>query len=215
MKAITAKEMKALDQRAIQGFGILGLVLMENAGRGVADLIDSQNNGKCVVIFSGKGNNGGDGFVVARHLHNRGFRVQVFLLARANELKGDAATNYQIISKMKLPIKEVTDQTPERELSEAISNADSLVDALFGIGLSKPLQGVDQSVVSLMNASGKAIVAVDIPSGLDADTGEVLGACVKARVTATLGLAKKGLYKGQGPEMAGKVAVIDIGLPKA
>ena len=228
MKAVTAEEMRALDRRATEEFGIPSLLLMENAGRGIADLICSLSFPK-IIIFSGKGNNGGDGFVAARHLHNRGLQVKVLLLADPAQLKGDAALNFEIISKMKIPVvilmpevdpkgllrgesHKILRSAQEAMLRDAMT-ADLIVDALFGTGLRAPLEGLEALAVQAMNQPGCRVLAVDIPSGIDSDTGEVRGIAVKAEMTAALGLAKQGLLRGEGPRHAGEIRLLDIGLP--
>ncbi|MFA6600147.1 MAG: NAD(P)H-hydrate epimerase [Candidatus Omnitrophota bacterium] len=215
MKTVTAAQMQAIDRKAIEGYGIPGLILMENAGRGIAEHILETHRAGRVTVFAGKGNNGGDGFVVARHLANRGFTVSVLLLADPRLLKPDPAVNYAILGCMKVPCSVVDEKTPPEILKAAAAGADILVDALFGTGLERELGGICRSAVEIMNASGKFVVAADMPSGLHSDSGEVLGCAVKATVTATLGVPKTGLFVGSGPEYAGRICVVDIGLPPA
>lgn len=207
MKTVTREEMLALDRRATAEFGIPSLLLMENAGRGVAEVVAGFGDGsfKKMVIFAGKGNNGGDGFVAARHLHNRGFLVDVFLIADPQHLQGDAALNYEILLKMKVPFISHFEDLHQKEM---------IVDALFGIGLRAPVEGLHAAAVQAINQSGLPVVAVDIPSGLDSNAGQVQGVAVKASVTAALGAVKQGLLCGQGPAYSGKICVVDIGLPK-
>lgn len=206
--------MRELDRRAIEECGIPSLLLMENAGRGVAELIFASYKGRRVSIFCGKGNNGGDGLVAARHLHNRGFQVQVFLFAEPSALKEDPALNYRIVSKMKIPLQVFAGKVSAAETASLLSRTDIVVDALLGVGLNAPVTGALAEAIDGMNQGAKNIVAVDIPSGLDADTGKVLGCAVKASITATLGLPKKGLFEGDGPVHSGKICVVDIGLPR-
>ncbi len=226
MKTVTRDEMRALDRRASEEFGIPSLLLMENAGRGVADLALSERFSEnrsegTIVVFCGKGNNGGDGLVAARHLYNRGFAMKVLLFAGPQTLKGDAAVNFQIISKMKIPcviLSEAKDLArffaPNGAQNDILASSDLIIDALFGVGLHAPLEGMDAKAVDAINQSGRRVLAVDIPSGLDADTGEVRGVAVKASITATLGAVKQGLLRGAGPLHAGKICVVDISLPK-
>lgn len=213
MKALTAAQMQALDQKAIRDYGIPSLLLMENAGRGVAELVFQGTKGKRVLVFAGKGNNGGDGLVAARHLFNRGYAVKIFLFGEADSLKEGAAVNFGIIFKMGIPWDLVSDKTSEASILAATMNADVLIDALFGVGLNAQVTGIYKKAIELINLSNRTVVAVDIPSGLNADTGEILGCAVKANITATLGCPKQGLFQGRGPEYAGKICVLDISLP--
>ncbi len=214
MKTVTSEEMRALDRKASEEFGIPSLLLMENAARGTADVVSAELPSGSITVFAGKGNNGGDGFAAARHLHNRGFKVNVLLLADSKNLKGDASLNFQIISKMKIPVTEIRDSAAEKEISVFISEADLIVDALFGTGLRSALEGIYLSAVQAINRSGKRVISIDIPSGLDSDTGEVRSAAVKASATAVLGIMKKGLLTGRGPECTGKLYVVDISIPR-
>jgi NAD(P)H-hydrate epimerase len=213
MKTVTVAQMQAIDRRAIDDYGIPGLLLMENAGRGIAEMICNNFKVRNVTIFAGAGNNGGDGFVIARHLANRGFSVCVMLFAGSASLKDDPAVNFQILQRMKIPCQMIGPDVSLDELMVCAERADLLVDALFGIGLTREITGIHQLAVTALNEAARNIVSVDIPSGLNSDTGEILGSAVKATVTATLCLPKSGLFKGQGPEHAGRVCVIDIGIP--
>lgn len=214
MRTLTAAQMQALDQKAIRDYGIPSLLLMENAGRGVAEIIFQTTKGKQVLIFAGKGNNGGDGLVAARHLFNRDYAVKVLLFAEPDRLKEDAAVNFKIVSRMGIPCEWVSEKTPEAALLASAMNADVLIDALFGVGLNAEITGIYRKAIEAINQSGRTVLAVDIPSGLNADTGEILGCAVKARVTATLGCPKQGLFQGRGPEYSGKICVVDISLPR-
>ncbi|HXV27606.1 MAG TPA: NAD(P)H-hydrate epimerase [bacterium] len=210
--------MKTLDQMAIQEFGIPSLLLMENAGRGVADLIcgevhDIKPKALNILAFCGKGNNGGDGLVACRYLANRGFNVRVLLFTNPSALKDDPAVNYNIVNRMKVPAETILDRIEAARAKPHLIHADMIIDALFGVGLNTELTDVFADAIGMINESGKKVIAVDLPSGLNADTGEVMGVAVKANITATLGLPKKGLYEREGPFYAGDIQVIDIGLP--
>ncbi len=219
MRIVTATEMKSLDQMAIQQYGIPSLLLMENAGRGVADLV-CQEAGAIkpgainILVFCGKGNNGGDGLVCARHLANRGYKVHVLLFTGPSSLKDDPAVNFNILKCMKITTDVVLDIMDLAKIKLVLHKADFVIDALLGVGLHSDLTDIFASAVEMINDSGKKVVAVDIPSGLDADTGNVLGVAAKANWTAALGLPKKGLYEREGPFYAGDIQVVDIGLPK-
>ena len=214
MNTVSTAEMQALDQRAQKEFGIPALLLMENAGRGVAELVFEMKRGRKIIVLAGKGNNGGDGFVAARHLHNKGFEVQVLLLAAPQDLKGDAALNFEILSRMKIPVTVFEKEMPPDFFLKLFKKADLIIDALFGIGLRAEISGVAAQVIAELNPSGRRVIAVDIPSGLDADTGKPRGIAVKATATACMGVIKKGLLASDGPKYAGKISVIDIGLPR-
>lgn len=211
MRYATSKEIREADRVAIEEYGVPGVVLMENAGRGAAVVALEMLGGKRgarVAIVCGSGNNGGDGFVVARYLHNADVSVTVYLLCPRAKITGDALTNLGIIEKMAIDIRE----TPFALLD--LSDTDLVVDALLGTGLSGDVREPFLSAIRAINASGKPVLAIDIPSGLDANTGAVLGECVRATRTATFALPKVGFTRGSGPQMSGVVTVIDIGMPK-
>jgi len=214
---LTREQVRELDRRAIEEFGIPGILLMENAGRAVADEVcraaDSAGSRR-IVIVSGKGNNGGDGYVAARHLSNRGLEPSVFVLARFDEISGDAALNLEIIRRMGLDVTEVTTEYGLRRVERMAADAGVLVDALLGTGARGEVRGLIRSAIEIINRSGKPVVAVDLPSGLDANTGAVLGVCVKADVTVTFVAAKAGFSRGDGPQQTGRVAVVEIGVPR-
>ena len=211
---LTCTESRELDRRAIEEFGIPGIVLMENAGRGMADLLGTLGVKGRVVICCGKGNNGGDGFVVARWLDARGVDVRVVLFCPPEELTGDAATNCRIVQKcdisMTVPPTSLDDSNLQRELADA----EWIVDALFGSGLRGPVRPPYDRVIAAINASSGRIFAVDIPSGLDSDTGQPLGATIRARHTATIVAPKQGFAKPASREWTGEVHVVEIGLPR-
>lgn len=219
-RVATAREMQACDRVAMTKYGIPSIVLMENAGRGVADAVERELgpvSGKLVYVLCGKGNNGGDGLVVARHLYNRGAAVRVFLAARQRDLKGDPKTNLEVLrevlkweSKSKLQLTEgITARTLKR-----LPVPDVIVDALFGTGFSGAVRGDYERIIRWINESGSKVVAVDIPSGANADNGRVENTAVSANATVTMGLRKIGLLVHRGRECAGAVSVADIGIPK-
>jgi len=218
MKVVDASTMRQLDERAIKGYGIPGVILMENAGRGVTDLILKgfpQVLGKKVAIFAGKGNNGGDGLVVARHLSNRGVKVAVYLLGRTTDIKGDARANLDIWKAMKGEVREILSSEDIKGYGSEIRHAGLIVDAIFGTGLLSSVEGLYGEVIDFINSLHKPVVSIDVPSGLDASTGHILGHCIKAEVTATMALPKIGLLLYPGAGYAGRIEVIDIGMPKA
>ena len=225
MKLATATEMQTLDRWTIKKVGVPGIVLMENAGLGTIRFME-QELGPCrnksVVIFVGPGNNGGDGLVIARHVHQRGGVPLVLFLVDPDHLKGDAAINCRIFRRLGLPhqvvaseeaLKRALDWLTEIHLRHPVH---SLVDALFGTGLKRPLGGrflaATQQINLLKRQHGWPVVSVDIPSGLHADSGQVLGGAVEASLTVTYGLAKPGHFMHGGP-FTGTLHVVDIGIP--
>jgi hydroxyethylthiazole kinase-like uncharacterized protein yjeF len=217
MELVTAAEMRALDRAAIEGRKIPSLRLMENAGRAVVLEMQRQFGplrGKTVTVVSGKGQNGGDGFVVARMLRARGCRARVVLLTPPSALAGDAATTLRNYKQRGGRTYQVLDEpSASHVLDPLLRESDFLVDAIFGTGLNAPIQGPAAGVISLMNRSGRPIVAIDLPSGLDADSGQILGSAIQASLTVTLARPKRGLYLGEGPNIAGAIRVGDIGIP--
>ncbi|MCK4261602.1 NAD(P)H-hydrate dehydratase [bacterium] len=222
MKLVTAQEMREIDRRTIEDFGIAGLDLMEKAGGSVAQAATEmlgKSSGKKVAIFAGKGNNGGDGFVAARHLAQKKVKVSLYLLGRKEEVKGDARVNLEKLSQLPTEIITVK-QYPkgnERDLEEIkgdIAQSDLIIDAILGTGTKGRVDGFLAEVIKLLNAAAKPIVSVDIPSGLDADGRGPLGVCIKAARTVTMGLPKQGLVLYPGAEFAGELTIADIGIPK-
>jgi hydroxyethylthiazole kinase-like uncharacterized protein yjeF len=218
MKIATAEIMRKLDRRASEEFGIPGLVLMENAARGTVsamlrhfpDLLAQR-----VVILAGRGNNGGDALAVARYLLNRGVDCQVCLLAPKEEIKGDAAANLEILSRMGGKIEEILNLEAWESQKGKMAESDLLVDGIFGTGLRGPVQGFFHEIIEFVNSLGRPVVSLDIPSGLDADNGQVLGTCIRARLTVTFGLAKRGLLVQPGGQYCGKLVIVDISLPQS
>ena len=214
-RALPAEAVRELDRRAIEDFGVPGVVLMENAGRGAAALALEMLAGSAgpVLILAGRGNNGGDGYVLARHLANLGVLTRTLVLAPFDKISGDTLINLNIIRRLGLPVASVNLDTDEPLLAEALASAVLVVDALLGTGIRGEVHGPLRHAIELVNASGKPVLALDIPSGLDADSGALLGVAVKASVTATFLCPKLGLTRGAGPALAGRVVVVDIGVP--
>lgn len=268
MKRVTAEDIRRIDQRALREFAIPSLLLMENAGRSVSEVVfrdypclsfhsikgdkdcphfsfaemdrnwdypclsshsikgdkdcphfsfaTDKNRGykPCqVLIFTGKGNNGGDGFVVARHLANRGYFVRLALLEAPSRLKGDLLLNFSMVSKMNIPWVFMANVSEEKIL-KLCQESELVVDAIFGIGIRRPVSGIFEKAIRAINGSQRPVVSIDIPSGLDANTGKVHGIAVKATKTVTLALPKRGLFEGEGPRYAGEIEVVDIGIPR-
>ncbi len=205
--------MRKLDRLAVRSYGMRGLQLMENAGRGTADVVSRSARGGRVAVVAGKGNNGGDGFVCARHLKNRGMSVTLFSLADPKDIKGDAGVNARVWEKMGGGIHTLRSSREIEKHVLGLRHSSVIVDAIFGTGLSSPPKGVHAAAIELINKLGKKVVSIDVPSGLDASTGKAPGACVRADVTATMALPKLGFYSYPGRELAGRVEVVDIGMP--
>ena len=216
MKLVTREEMRELDRRTIEEIGILGLVLMENAGRGTAQIIKKRfgPEKKKVAIFCGRGNNGGDGLVVARYLKNWGWSVKVYLLSEKEKITGDAKVNLEVWLKMGGELKEILNEEELHLIKEEIEKFDLIVDALLGTGLKDEVKGISKEAIQLINALGKPVIAIDVPSGIDATSGKVLGVAVKATLTATFGLPKIGLLIHPGLEYTGELFVVDISIPQ-
>ncbi|MCX7599821.1 MAG: NAD(P)H-hydrate dehydratase, partial [Armatimonadetes bacterium] len=213
VKIATAEQMRALDQAAMER-GVPGRVLMENAGRAVAQAVAeraAEMGGTArVVVVAGRGNNGGDGLVAARLLHNRGFDVWVYLLAAGDELTGDAAENYVAARAYGVPMVE---QPTLETLREACAQADIIVDAILGTGIRGEVRGPARQAIEAINASAADVVAIDLPSGVDSDTGAICGDAVAADITLALALPKVGNLVYPGAGLCGELRVVDIGLP--
>jgi hydroxyethylthiazole kinase-like uncharacterized protein yjeF len=216
MRILNAKQMREADRATINDVGLPSIVLMENAGRQVVAALESlydDLNDQRVAIIAGKGNNGGDGFVVARTLHQRGVDATVFLVGQVAEVKGDARINLDILGRLSVTVVEVADEGAwELHFSE-VSQHDLIIDAMFGTGLTTALKGLHQTVVADLNASGLPIVSIDLPSGLSADTPELIGDSVDATVTITLAAPKLPLILSPAEQMSGEVVIADIGIP--
>lgn len=227
---LTREQSRELDRRAIEEYGLCGLVLMENAGRGCVDVLERLGIEGPVVIVCGKGNNAGDGFVIARHLEIRGYHCRVLLLGRAAELRGDAATNFAILRKTGLPIIELAhgnagqassgaeDRSTANlrsQLDQHGRDADWLIDALLGTGaVGEPRPPFDDAI-DWINAHGPRtkVLAVDVPSGLDCDTGQPATHTVRADHTCTFAAMKIGYAHPAAKAFTGTVHVCDIGVP--
>jgi ADP-dependent NAD(P)H-hydrate dehydratase / NAD(P)H-hydrate epimerase len=212
MKVVSGQVMQLMDRRAIDEFGIPGLTLMENAGRACADAICETfgpGAGKRALVVAGKGNNGGDGYVIARFLKERGWDAPVLLLAAPTSITGDAAVNLALLDQGSLILPPVGGALPATLFQEATL----IVDALLGTGVKSEVTGAFREVIELINASGRPVVAVDIPSGVDAGSGRVLGTAVRADLTVSFALAKLGNVLYPGSELSGRLVVADIGMP--
>jgi hydroxyethylthiazole kinase-like uncharacterized protein yjeF len=215
---LSRERMRAFDAHAIGVCHVPGVVLMENAGRGAAEIIErdvlrGKALGAFVAVVCGTGNNGGDGFVVARRLLSAGSRVDVWLAGDRGRVKGDAATNLAAYEGVGGSARALASDADFATLAESLVKATVVVDALFGTGLDRAINGVFARAVEAMNGSKGTILAIDVPSGLDANTGQALGVCVRAARTVTFAHYKLGLLTPGGAGLAGKVSVVDIGVP--
>ena len=216
MYLVTANEMQQMDRSTIESFGLPGRILMENAGRGATQFFleqfkDAKN--KKVGVIAGRGNNGGDGFVIARYLAQKGIRVTVYLLSEHQKVSGDAAANLQLLSPLKIPVIEMPDATSFSAHEIAMRHEEIWIDAILGTGLRSDVKGFFKDVINFINQSNKPVFAVDIPSGLNSDTGQPCGACVRANATATFAFAKTGHFLYPGADYTGNLKIIDIGVP--
>ena len=212
---VTSEQMQGFDRAAIKGLGIPGIVLMENAGRGVVDALERAGGplaGKHVHVLCGKGNNGGDGFVIARHCSNHGAQVIVTLLGTPGELKGDAATNFTALKGM-AKARAVRFHRAGGAGRFGWAKPEIVVDAIFGTGFAGKPAGVYARAIEWANRSGAIIVAVDIPSGVNGSTGAAAEPAIRADLTVTMGLAKIGHFLSPGRELSGRVEIVDISIP--
>ena len=210
MNVVTGRQMKVLEEAAIKALSVPSIVLMENAAVAVAGHCMRYLE-KCgidfpkVLVLCGKGNNGGDGFAVARHLFLNGVNVEVYHYGRVEDFTADTRTNFEIAKNIGIPI--IADTCPP------VKDSHLVVDAILGTGISSPVKGIYKEVIEAVNSLAKFVIAIDIPSGINADNGQVMGVAVKARQTVTLGLAKLGLYLYPGAEYAGDIISAHIGIP--
>jgi NAD(P)H-hydrate epimerase len=222
---LSREQSRALDRRAIEVLGIPGIVLMENAGRGMAELLLSLGARDRVVVCCGKGNNGGDGLVIARHLSNAGVTVCVLFIGDPAALPADAHVNYSIVERMSaherthrparggLSLAALEGEWQDAVLAPELAAAEWVVDALFGSGLRGAVPPPFDRVITAINFAPAKVLAVDIPSGLDSDTGRPGGPTIRADHTATVAAWKKGFVEATAAEWLGEVHVIDMGIP--
>jgi NAD(P)H-hydrate epimerase len=215
MRIVTAAAMREAERRTMEQYGIPGRLLMETAGRACADVVVDEfghGGGRSAAIVAGKGNNGGDGYVIARCLRRSGWNARVFVLAERSRISGDALTNLLLLEPSDLVF--CPSQEGLASLASALDRASVVVDALFGIGLVKEVSGIHAEAIRLMNGSGKPVLSVDLPSGIDAASGRVLGVAVEADITVTFAFGKMGHVLYPGREHTGKLVIADIGLPE-
>ncbi|MBM4288666.1 MAG: NAD(P)H-hydrate epimerase, partial [Deltaproteobacteria bacterium] len=215
MKLVTAAQMRQLDQQTIEEIGVPSIVLMENAGRTTYQILRQEfpDLDGPVVVLAGRGNNGGDGFVVARYLANAGFEVMVLLLAEKSQIGGDARINLGILDQLTVPVREIITEEDLLDQIPLLEDASLLVDAIFGTGLSSEVKGLYRTAISILNDTPAPVLAIDIPSGLSADTGHPLGVAVLADVTVTYGWPKIGQIFPPGRDLVGRLWQVDISIP--
>lgn len=222
MHLVTASQMQDIDKQTIESFGIPGLVLMENAGRGAVDFLLEKFNPiqtKKTAVIAGRGNNGGDGFVIARYLMEKGVDVTTFLLSSKEKMTGDAKINMDLAQKLcdrssTCSIIEIPDADVFQKQKSHILHHDLFIDAILGTGLNSDVKGFFKDAIDCINSSNRPVFSVDIPSGLHSDTGQPLGIAVKADATATFAFAKAGHVLYPGNTYTGDLKIIDIGIPK-
>jgi hydroxyethylthiazole kinase-like uncharacterized protein yjeF len=216
MRVLNASQMREADRRTIEEIGVPSVVLMENAGRQVVAALETHYAELAdwhVALLCGRGNNGGDGFVVARVLQQRGIDISVFVIGALADVRGDARVNLEILGRLGVDVVEIADGQQWELHSSEIERADLIVDALFGTGLKSPLEGMLETVVDDLNAMASPVVSVDLPSGLSSDTCELIGHAVEASLTVTLAAPKLPLVLPPARANAGEVVVADIGIP--
>ena len=214
---LSREAVRELDRRAIEEVGVPSLLLMENAGRACADEAQRRFDGGAVLCLCGPGNNGGDGLVIARTLWNRGCEARAIFIGdeeRLERCSEDVRTNARLWRALGRELELVAPADAVAYLREPLAQAGGVVDALFGTGLTRELQEPWGATIRCVNACGSAVLAVDLPSGLEADTGEVLGEAVRATVTVTFVAPKPGFTRGEGPEHCGEIVLAEIGIPR-
>ncbi len=216
MRILNASQMRDADRRTIEEIGIPSLVLMENAGRQVVAALEARFDDlddRHVAVLAGRGNNGGDGFVVARTLLGRGVDVSVFVVGSLADMKGDARVNLEVLGRLGLSVVEIGDEQQWELHSSEVSSSDLIIDAIFGTGLNTPIRGTLETIVADINEMGIPIVSIDLPSGMSADSHQLIGDCVQASLTVTLGAPKLALVLPPAATRAGELIIADIGIP--
>jgi NAD(P)H-hydrate epimerase len=216
MRLVKADEMKEMDRLSIHEIGIPGAVLMENAARGATRIFLEHFDpvgGSHVVVICGRGNNGGDGYVMARYLNQAGFRVKVIVLTDLSKISGDALINLEIIKRLRLDVREIPDNEEWVKIRSSLGDCDYIIDGILGTGINSPIHGYYGQVIEDINISEKPVMSIDIPSGLNADSGGIMGIAVRANLTVTFGFPKLGHVLFPGAQLVGRLVRIDIGIP--
>jgi NAD(P)H-hydrate epimerase len=207
---VSREQARRIDALAVSKYHMLSAMLMESAGRGVADQLCGLGISGPVAVCCGGGNNGGDGYVVARYLDARGHAVRVLALSDPSRLRGDAALNFRIVEQSGIAVRLSTDGA----LASSLSGCQWVVDALLGTGATGPPRSPFAEAIEAINAAGTRVLAVDIPSGLDCDSGRAAQTTIRAEMTCTFVAAKPGFFVGEAAQYTGRVHVIDIGVPR-
>ena len=212
MKVSSVGEMRAMDRSAVETYGIAELLLMENAGLAACTVLERELGirDRTFLIFCGGGNNGGDGFVAARKILSAGGTPEVFILGDPGKYRGAARTNFDILNR--LPVAAARLDSPEKA-SDALSRCDAVVDALLGTGIDREVTGLYAETIRMINESGKPVLSLDIPSGVNGDTGRVMGDAIEADYTVTFGLPKIGNLLMPGNALCGRLFVTHISFP--
>ncbi|MDP4093047.1 MAG: NAD(P)H-hydrate dehydratase [Bacillota bacterium] len=216
MKLVTSAQMRKIDAATISNIGIPGIVLMENAALKVVEAALAtmgQIKGKIITVFAGKGNNGGDAFAAARHLFNKGAKVKVYLPAQKGSITGDALINLKALENTGAECIEISQASQLESIRDELAKSHLIVDGIFGTGIKGEIAGIARDVIESINSAGKPVLSIDIPSGINGDTGKISGVCIKAQTTVTFGLPKIGLFVYPGRQYAGELIVADIGIP--
>ena len=215
MEVLSRKGCKNIDNYTIKNIGIPSIVLMENAANGIINIIRSLGNK--AIIFCGTGNNGGDGLAVARKLWLLKKDIEVVLVGNVEKLSEETKINLNIINSLNIPvfnIKDIEDiEDIQDNIMKKVSQADYVIDSIFGIGLNREVRGIYKNIINLINKYSKFVVSIDIPSGMDADTGEILGCCIRADITCSVEVMKKGFISNKAVELLGKIEIINIDIP--
>ncbi|MCY6483316.1 NAD(P)H-hydrate dehydratase [Clostridium aestuarii] len=212
MKIVTAEKLREIDRFCIESLKIPSMVLMENAALKVLKNIEYDNINSAAIVC-GTGNNGGDGLALARHLCVLGKKTEIFLIGDISKLSEDCKLNYEILLNMNVNINNITNIEDVSRMKKNIRQCDIIIDAIFGTGLCREIKGIYEDVILLINNSGTYVISIDIPSGLNANTGEILGCCIKANKTISFQFYKRGFLKYGIHELTGKIIIEEIGIP--
>ncbi len=218
MRLVKSFEMREMDRLTIQDLGIPGAVLMENAARGATRIFMDHfepSRDAHVVILCGSGNNGGDGYVMARYIKEAGVAVTVILLSELKKISGDARTNLDVIQRLNIEVLEIPDAKKWVKGRRVVRACDAIIDGILGTGLNSPVRGFYRKVIEEVNALSKPVMSIDIPSGLNADTGQIMGVAMKADLTVTFGFPKIGQLVFPGAEVVGRLTRVNIGIPES
>ncbi len=217
MYLVTAKQMQEMDKFTIESFGIPGRVLMENAGKSSTEIFINTFKDikqKKIGIAAGRGNNGGDGFVMARYLFNKKFDVTVYLFSESDKVVNDAKSNLNLLYRLKIPVINICNKQELTDNHISMKHKNIWIDAIFGTGLNSDVRGFFKDVINYINSLDKPVFSVDIPSGINSDSGKICKTAIKACATATFGHAKIGHFIHPGCEFSGKLSIVDIGIPE-